>query len=94
MSQPLGKNMQVVLESGANAARKTNTWSIRTNGDAWLLGVVRWKNGWRRYVLAPTPQTEFDAECLSLIAAFLVEQTDRQRTLAAERRAATSARNR
>lgn len=67
----------------ATKGRKTEVWSVYARLDKHgdhvdnfdnFLGTVEWRTGWRRYVLYPDVATQWDAQCLADVAAFLTER--------------------
>jgi hypothetical protein len=55
---------------------KTNIWSVKNCLSGVLLGWVKWRGGWRKYVLeTEAAKTAFDSGCLREIADFLDERT-------------------
>lgn len=48
--------------------RKSMVWAVRTVDGNQLLGVISWKNTWRRYAFFPTSETCYEERCLREIA--------------------------
>lgn len=53
----------------------TRRWEIVANQGGAVIGWIAWANGWRRYVLQPGWNTEWEQDCLRDVAAFLEQQT-------------------
>lgn len=51
--------------------RKTKTWYIRNKVSGDYLGNIRWRPGWRRYVVRFITNVEFDYGCLWELTNFL-----------------------
>ena len=51
-----------------NARIKTECWEVQNNRSGESLGEISWFTGWRQYVFAPEPFTEFNVTCLREIA--------------------------
>ena len=49
---------------------KTKVWEVNTL-DKLPIGVIKWRSGWRRYVLYPGDGTLWDASCLGEVISFL-----------------------
>ena len=58
-----------------SASGVTKRWEIIAKQSGAMLGRVLWSNGWRRYVLVPNPNTEWEQDCLRDVATFLEERT-------------------
>ena len=58
--------------------RKTEIWTVVDQGEV-RLGDVRWWAPWRRYTLHPDSGTLYDGECLSEIAMFCLEETQKRK---------------
>lgn len=60
---------------------KTKVFTIRTNGDCFLLGEIRWNGSWRQYCLIPTIQatTIWSKGCLNDVSDFLQKINKEQR---------------
>lgn len=70
MSQPKWIEFRKLPDRGV-----TKQWEIVTKQHGSVIGWVAWSNGWRRYVLRPITNTEWEWDCLRDVAAFLEEQT-------------------
>jgi hypothetical protein len=57
------------VQVGMSKSGKTTIHAV-TNTLDYVLGEVRYRPSWRRYVFAPLPRTQFDPDCLRDIAAF------------------------
>jgi len=62
---------------GTSDSGKTRRFAVIARHDDTLLGEIRWFGGWRKYVFAPYPNTEYEEDCLRDIAAFC-ERTTRE----------------
>lgn len=62
-----------------DSKRVTHIWSVTGRGTEHHLGVVRWKNTWRRFVFEPFDFTVFDAGCLRELADFCVAATEKHK---------------
>lgn len=62
---------------------KTKVWLVHNSNDGSRLGTVRWRGGWRKYVLSTEGYGEsvWSADCLRDVAEFI----DNQMALRAER---------
>lgn len=52
---------------------KTSVYECRSIKDNFLLGIVEWVAGWRRYAFSSCENAMYDASCLRDIANFLDE---------------------
>jgi hypothetical protein len=79
-------------EKIAGPKKVTREWDVVALTTRTILGEVSWYTHWRRYVFFPaiTHQTLFDARCMEEISAFLIAETDKQKSLAAARREAVA----
>jgi len=62
-------------ESGTSVSGKTRIWLIKNCNSDYEIGRVVWHAPWRKYVFEPAKNCIFDANCLSEIGAFLIEET-------------------
>lgn len=64
---------------------KTKVWEARTTAEHGnlILGRIRWRASWRRYVFHPEDDSLFDAGCLREIAVFLDARMGERRVLGA-----------
>lgn len=72
---------------------KTRIWLVMTRsltGIRFVLGEIKWKSEWRRYVYFPELRTVYDPDCLRSIADFVEGRTGAHNKLLARRRAAMS----
>lgn len=67
------------FEAPAVEGRKTKRWQVRNKFDGSYLGSVGWFTRWRQYCFFPHQATVFERHCLSAIALFCSEETDRHR---------------
>ena len=78
MTEPEAKWI-VFRDLGPSPSGKTRRFAVVARRDSAILGEIGWFRGWRRYVFAPSPDTEFEAECLRDIAAFCDRSTNEAR---------------
>lgn len=68
------KFMKFIDNSNLYPKRKTKTFTVvsKTNS-LWLLGIIKWDSGWRRYVYESLEEypSKFDYDCLIDIAKFI-----------------------
>lgn len=70
---------------------KTKRWNVISVNGGMLLGRIEWRVTWRKYCFTPEYMTEFDAQCLAVIAQFCLEATLEQRDSWGRARAGKSA---
>ena len=73
------KNYLAISPGTKKEGQKTYTYCVFSAGTAILLGVVKWRTGWRRYAFEPEVNTVFDSACLTEMAQFLDQQTAMQK---------------
>ena len=60
---------------------KTAVWSVTNTLSGMLLGSVKWRGAWKKYVFeTTTTATAFDSGCLREIAGFLDDRTEQHNT--------------
>lgn len=61
--------------------RKTTTlvWGVRTTETQTHLGYVKWWSPWRRYAFFPDNATLYEETCLTQIATFVQNETDKHK---------------
>lgn len=62
-----------------NPGFKTRIWEVTNNTNDCILGIVRWRASWRKYVYLPVEGTLYDPNCIRDIANFMDEQTRHQK---------------
>lgn len=72
MNERLKKYIKIV--EVANPGHKTKVWHVVDKKIEFLLGVVKWYGGWRKYVFY-TEAGYMDADFLKMIGAFCEERT-------------------
>ncbi len=58
-----------------NYKPKTQRWAVQTKEDYTQLGIIKWRNGWRKYAFYPYSETLFEEDCLRFIAKFIEDKT-------------------
>ena len=53
----------------------TKRWEVRPTNGGSRIGLICWYSGWRRYVLRPDYNSEWEQDCLRDVADFLEAQT-------------------
>lgn len=53
---------------------KTKVWSVDNTNDGSHLGEIKWRGGWRKYVLAIEPDTIWSSDCLRDVVDFMERQ--------------------
>lgn len=59
--------------------RKTKIWEVVATLSEDRLGCIRWRSGWRKYVFSPAPHTDYEQDCLRIIADFIEQETAKQK---------------
>jgi hypothetical protein len=54
---------------------KTDTWEVWRLDCAAHVGRIRWHSPWRKYSFSPSAETEWDQDCLRVIAEFIETET-------------------
>ncbi len=62
--------------SVAESKPKTKVFSVWSKSSACVLGVVHWRNTWRKYTFSPIVkfETDFSDRCLFALAEFVYQQ--------------------
>jgi hypothetical protein len=78
MPKDKGPYIQFVESSPTGLA--TSRWDIlTTDGNDYLLGVIRWFGRWRTYAFFPAAETVFEPTCLRCISDFIEARMDERK---------------
>lgn len=59
---------------------KTKVWRVDNTNDGSYLGDVRWRGGWRKYVLSIQGSSVWSADCLRDVAEFIEKQMQERKS--------------
>lgn len=58
---------------------KTKVWSVDNINDGSHLGLIKWRGGWRKYVLEVVDPTVWSPDCLRSVADFIDARMEERR---------------